>query len=845
MPPAQQPTRWDRRDAGALALIALVAAGLHWQFVLLGRIPLNTDWLTHNFEPWRSALNLPAPHNPELDDPAVLHYPLWLTARRIMRAGHWPLWNPRILCGTPLLADTMCNPFDPVNLATLPLPDDVAWGLMILMQFVIAGWGAYVFMRGQGLCRVAGIAAAVCFMLNGFFIVWMELKFVVACFCWLFWMLWAIDRAAATLKLRWSALAGLFYAFAVFGGNLHHLLNFTLLAGLYILFRLGCVWRDHGRQAARTATGTIVLGIFFGVCLSAPQWATTYELMQLCSRSAGKYSVGNYLHWGELFAFVAPKFFGHPVDGNFVGGAFFGRSYLTMNSPYVGAFALPFILMGAFCVRRRDARFFAVVGAGVVAFMLLLGWGSLHRALAAFLPIDTLDHHRLLSLPAVCAAVLVGFGMDHLLSRPRGAPRPREIGSALAPLAIVLVAVLVSMFVKATGAGLSMQHGAARALRVPGLDLSKLVLYLGSIADGWPTFVFAPQVAASLAALLAGGVVALWALFKPMPRVLAPAMLICLAVELLYFGWAYNPYVPRARVYPSTPVLDFLQANARGARIIGVEGTWANRWKGDVIPPASGLCYGLSDVRGKEGMFPMRTRQFFEMLRRRADVRFLALVHFSHADSRAFDLLGAKYIVSAMPLGATVLQSRATRPLSHTTPGYLREVFRRGLHVYENRRSFPRAFASSKSVVFRRDSDLLTYMRRRDFDPRAAILLDRVPEIVVKEAHDAAPATIEIVQDTPNRVVLSVDAAADCYLVLADTNFPGWRATIDGRRVILQNAYYLLRCVSVPKGKHEVVFDYWPVSFQVGLALAAAALIAAGIGGVVALARARRPDKAP
>ena len=39
------------------------------------------------------------------------------------------------------------------------------------------------------------------------------------------------------------------------------------------------------------------------------------------------------------------------------------------------------------------------------------------------------------------------------------------------------------------------------------------------------------------------------------------------------------------------------------------------------------------------------------------------------------------------------------------------------------------------------------------------------------------------VEDTPNRVAFEVETSAPGYLVLADTWYPGWRATVDGRTV--------------------------------------------------------------
>ena len=778
----------------------LVAAALHWQFVLLGRVPLNTDWLIHRFQPWRSALEAPRPHNPELDDPAVLHFPLWQAARRIMRSGHWPLWNPDILCGTPLLADTMSNPLDPANLLTLPLPDDVAWGLLILLHFVIAGTGAYLYLRSLGLSRAGATAASVAYMLNGFFIVWMELRFVVACFCWTPGVLLCIDRTVRTLRLRWALAAGLLYAFQIVSGNLHHVLNLTLLLAAYACYRLWQAWREGDAARLRQAASALALGLTFGVCVSAPQWAPTYELTSLCARSPHKYRLFNALDPLEMFAFVAPKFYGHPIDGNFVGARFFARSYLTMNSSYVGAFAVPFVLLGACCSARREARFFAAAGLCVLGFLLALGIDPVHRALASVMAVDTLDHHRLLVLPALCAAMLVGFGFDFLCARPPGKPSWRVLAAAGAGFALAAAGVVGAAVVRATA----------------GAGGSWILAYLRELEQGRGLCVFAPQVLPALILLVAGSATAWLWLSRPASRTLATVALLCLTGELLYYGSQYNPYVPRHKVYPRTPAIDFVRSQPGRFRILGVERPDASRWKGDVLPPAAGLCYGIADVRGKEGMYPMRTRTFMESLKHRGDVSFAALVHFTHCDASVFDLLNAKYVLADREL-----------PGSH-----LRLVFEGELRVYENMRCLPRAFTTSNAMLFDNDADILIYMQDGSFDARAGVLLGTPPEVTLNPIKASAGAEAAIVIDEPNRVEVAVTAPSPCYLVLADTNLPGWRAKVDGRRAIVQNAYYLLRCVWVPEGRHTVVFEYWPLSFQAGLVLSAGAIVALLVGGL-------------
>jgi hypothetical protein len=77
--------------------------------------------------------------------------------------------------------------------------------------------------------------------------------------------------------------------------------------------------------------------------------------------------------------------------------------------------------------------------------------------------------------------------------------------------------------------------------------------------------------------------------------------------------------------------------------------------------------------------------------------------------------------------------------------------------------------------------------------------------------------TLEIHEETPNRVTIKVSTDGPGWLFQADTWFPGWRAQVDGDRVPLYNANFLFRAVPVPAGSHQVVLVYQPFSFYLGV----------------------------
>ena len=74
-----------------------------------------------------------------------------------------------------------------------------------------------------------------------------------------------------------------------------------------------------------------------------------------------------------------------------------------------------------------------------------------------------------------------------------------------------------------------------------------------------------------------------------------------------------------------------------------------------------------------------------------------------------------------------------------------------------------------------------------------------------------------LVSYAPHRVVVSTSAEEACWLVLTDTYYPGWQASVNGRRVPISIASYAFRGVPVPAGDSLVTFRYEPASYLVGV----------------------------
>ena len=81
---------------------------------------------------------------------------------------------------------------------------------------------------------------------------------------------------------------------------------------------------------------------------------------------------------------------------------------------------------------------------------------------------------------------------------------------------------------------------------------------------------------------------------------------------------------------------------------------------------------------------------------------------------------------------------------------------------------------------------------------------------------DSRPGSAEIVSYQPDEVVIRAKGDRNSMLFLADSYYPGWRATVDGREEEIFRADSLFRAVRVPAGEHAVRFSFEPASFYLG-----------------------------
>jgi hypothetical protein len=148
------------------------------------------------------------------------------------------------------------------------------------------------------------------------------------------------------------------------------------------------------------------------------------------------------------------------------------------------------------------------------------------------------------------------------------------------------------------------------------------------------------------------------------------------------------------------------------------------------------------------------------------------------------------------------------------------------VRVYRNRAVLPRAFWVPRARWLPDRTQLLRALP--EFDPRREVLLEGPVPAPAPPPDAEGSSRVEIVAYRPNEVVIRCAVTTSGFLVLADADYPGWRASVDGRDHPILRANHAMRAVPLGAGEHEVRFRYEPWSVTLGAAISLMALVVSG-----------------
>jgi hypothetical protein len=162
------------------------------------------------------------------------------------------------------------------------------------------------------------------------------------------------------------------------------------------------------------------------------------------------------------------------------------------------------------------------------------------------------------------------------------------------------------------------------------------------------------------------------------------------------------------------------------------------------------------------------------------------------------------------------------------------------IRVLENTAAYPRAFLVPTARVAPSLGTALSQMVHQPFQPDQEVILadDTTTQSTGLAGDRGGHGTARITSYQPDALQLHTSADGNAWLVLSDTYYPGWTATVDGQPATVLRGDVLFRVVPVPAGEHDVDLRFEPGSVKLGLvvslmclAFLVSVLVALGVAG--------------
>ncbi|MEA3365524.1 MAG: hypothetical protein U9Q79_07780, partial [Candidatus Hydrogenedentes bacterium] len=550
---------------GLLLLLLLVC--LFPAVFLHGEISLPGGGLLQ-ISPWNQYQQAPPPEN-WVTQETLLQGALWYRmTTEMLEDGEWPLWNPLQLGGMPLLANSQNAVLYPPRLIHLVTDPYVGTTIYILLKLWLCGFTAYLLGRGIGLSVGPAQFLSVGWMLCAYnqhwaywpppdVSPWAPLVFLGA-----EWILGGRYRKGFfTVSLGATLLLLAGHPETAFGQGLG--------IGIYFVLRLFVLWRKRAWPLRHVA----VAGAAWGMALLASAAAVLplLEYLPLSEQFRSRPGEALAVEFAPALSYISfwiPRFFGALPDYNYWGET----SANFVNTLYVGM--ATWVGMSLLLTRRSSQTLrtrsiclaIAVVFSGAMAFPLpFMRW-------IQELPI--LDSMwRFYYLPFALLGVLV-LGATGIQAWFNGRKDVRELQWPALFMALIFLVVLATAY---------FQLAELLTNEVFGYVLIQMGIAAGLV-------------------LLSFVLLALATKNARVRRAAPYALVLILAVDLLYAARDLRPTCPREQLFFDTALTDYLRELPQPARVrVGPSG----------IQPGLLQHYGIEQWNGYDGIMPYRSRVFF------------------------------------------------------------------------------------------------------------------------------------------------------------------------------------------------------------------------------------------
>ena len=606
-----------------------------------------------------------------------------------------------------------------------------------------------------------------------------------------------------------SLMAGLLFAVALAAnlraGHVQITYYVTFIALVWWIVLAIEAWRQKKLPPFLKSTGLLAVGSVLALLMVAEHYWPTIEYKEYSIRGMSSGGEAGGLTWdyamrwsqspGELLTLLVADAYG--------GGAFYwGTKPFTGGPHYAGSIALLLGILAVWRIRSRLAISLGIAGGLMILFSLGHHFGVLNRAMFNYFPLY--DAFRVpetwLITVVLVLAVLSALGLSYIVRREVSVAAERTKWHAIYIIFGVTGGVL--MLLLATGGSLfDFQREGER---------QQVITYVAQSAQRSPTD---PQVVAAAEQLLSEQLVVPRkdAFMADLRRSLLFVVLTSIALVAVRRGklssWVFQGLLVLlvvldlggvARRYLNTDHLSISKNPIQLITTLDVD---------EFVLEQEGQFRVLSlESQDQTGLgrpsFHHESLGGYSAVKLRLYQDFLDNIlmdpNTSTPNENALDMMNVRYILSQAPVSGTASVYYGSES---------------GFSVYENLDVLPRAYLVGQTEIIEEPSEAMYRIQELDFDPAVTAILPAPIEEAVTPIDSSSTVIVNTLNHGPRRITYEVETDAPRLLVISEVYYPaGWTATLNGERVSIHRANYLLRAVAIPAGIHTLEMSFDPAS---------------------------------
>ncbi len=723
-----------------------------------------------------------------LRDVLNTHFPMKQAQAEAWRHGFCPVIDPYRAGGQPLSGNPNAVPFYPTNL--LYLAGSTFWALNahFWLHLLLAPFAFYWMARSWGLAREPAWAAALCYVVSGFYLSHLSFYNLIAAATLAPAFVAACLDFAAGRRRRWMApLAALLWALLLLGGDPLMAVLAGLLGGTALLATWGNGWRSRRESPGWGAPLLFAASIAVGTLLAWPQLSEFLRILPLSFRG----------HWGytrevatvasfdprQMMEWLIPFAYGRPdllEQGTFWGSRFYTDTPPYFLSLYPGLLALALVAASG---RPRGTAAWWAWGCAFAGVFFSLGRFNPLAAWAIYGGQGALRYPVKLWMPvAVGASLLCGIGFARMDSEGR-----RLFRAALAVLALILGGLWI---------WLNFAPGSSEPWLRSIIPTTADAAFVHSERLRWAALCFLSLVFLGVLALLAR-------LARRRPLGGGALLLAAYAVGQLLI---LQPLFPSDAVVPylvPPPALAYLPPQL------------------SVVNPDFNYLFGPSSL--KQGRFPaprshwVERRAFYEaypftgpLWKRRYELNVSAegldsfLTRMSQSAAKgAKDNDRRLRLLAAWGVGRLVMNHPLTPQPARARLIAQIPSFGRVLYIYDVQNRAPEVLLARRVFPAPHLNAAYALLSGPDFDARADAV---VPAAKAGPPVHRGGGTARIVEQGPESLEIEAVAGPGGSVLVVQRSHMLYRAEIDGRPAEVLTANLHRLGVEVPAGRHRIRF---------------------------------------